>query len=315
MKKNFYSFIPYVLTCLFCSASVYAQTDVTPSKFKFSNMQAGTTTIFDEVVSGANPPANYAPAQNNTDGYAVIGGAPAFYPAAGNAIKNNTTIVLHPEMGHNVLMFKGKNSKESLGTVTPATVGGFWSMNFYANKNIPAKTNMRVSVIMKCIAETSFGANDAVKLSVTSLSNSILVPDQEAVFLMDNGWWIYETDFMVPETTGCPPRFKFSVDGGKADNLSFYMTDIKLTANPVGLPVIDEYKPLSESLAGADAIKVFANDGIVHVSGHDNAEVKIYNVSGSLIFMSEKTEDHFTKALAKGIYMVQVSGKVFKVIL
>ena len=313
MKKNFYSFIPYVMTFLFCGSSLFAQTDVTPSKFKFSGMTAGSSVIFDEVVSGANPPANYAPAQNNTNGYAVIGGAPAFYPTAGNAIKNNTSIVFHPEMGNNVLMFKGKNSQESLGVNNPQAVGGFWSMNFYANKTIPAKTNVRVSVIMKCVAESDFGANDAVKLSVTSLSNSILVPDQEAVYFMDNGWWMFETDFMVPETTGCPPRFKFSVDGGKADNVSFYMTDIKLTANPVGDPIIDEYKPLSEDMADMDTANIYAYDGHVYVSGHNNASVRIYNISGNMIHAADNTGDHFTKSLAKGFYIVQVGEKVVKI--
>ncbi|MGL5319121.1 MAG: T9SS type A sorting domain-containing protein, partial [Bacteroidales bacterium] len=312
--KNIYSYISCVVMCIFFNTSLYSQTDVTPSKFKFSAMQAGTTSFFDEVVSGANPPANYAPAKNNTEGYAIIGGAPAFFPTAGNAINSNTAIVLHPEMGQNVLMFKGKNSGESLGVVEPATIGGFWSMNFYADKSFPAKTNVRVSVVMKCVAESSFGANDAIKLSVTSVANSTLVPDQEAIFLMDEGWWIFETDFMVPELTGCPPRFKFSIDGGKADNISFYMTDIKLTANPVGLPVIDEYKPLSDNLTDIDNIKVFAHGDKLHITGHENAKVKIHDTSGALIFMSETTADHFVKSLSKGIYLVQVGGKVFKVI-
>lgn len=313
MKKNFYSFIPYVVTFMFCGSTLFAQTDVTPAKFKFSAMSEASSTLFDEVVSGANPPANYAPVQNSTNGYVIVGGAPASYPAAGNSIKNNASVVFHPEMGHNVFMFKGKNSKETLGVAQPEAVGGFWSMNFYATKNVPAKTNVRMSVIMKCVAESEFGANDAIKLSVTSLANSVLNPDQEAIFLTDEGWWIYETDFMVPETTGCPPRFKFTIQDGKANNLSFYMTDIKLTANPVGTPIIDKYEPLSEDLADMNSTSIYASNGELRVSGHDNATIRIYSVSGTLIELIENTGDHFTKSLNKGFYIIQVGKKVSKI--
>lgn len=314
MKKNVYSLAVITAMLFLTGAAIFAQTNITPAKFKFSEMPAGSKNIFDESLSGANPPANYVPA-NKKNGYAIIGGAPAYFPGGGQAIINNMSVVTDPQLG-NVLMFKGKNSKETLGVNNPQTVGGFWSMNFYGSNETPAATNIRVSVIMKCIAETSFGANDAIKLSITSFSNNGLVSEKEAIYLMDEGWWIFETDFMVPETTGCPPRFKFAIDGGKADNIAFYMTDIKLTANPVGTPIIDQYNPpVSTEKTNSELIRIYANDGRVFIQGQEDAPVNIYTVAGNKIHSAIKTGNNYDVALAKGLYIVEVGKKVVKVVI
>ena len=61
------------------AANVSAQTDITPSRYKFSNQEVGLYQI-DYVNAGANP-ANALPAvvENFNNGFVMLAGAPPIY--------------------------------------------------------------------------------------------------------------------------------------------------------------------------------------------------------------------------------------------
>ncbi len=62
----------------------------------------------------------------------------------------------------------------------------------------------------------------------------------------------------------------------------------------------------------ADAqISVVARDGVIVVTAPDDAEVEVYSLTGMRV---AKTREHRVEGLSKGVYIVTVSGKAFKVI-
>ena len=62
----------------------------------------------------------------------------------------------------------------------------------------------------------------------------------------------------------------------------------------------------------SDAVCVTAKGGSIEIAGADNAPVEVYNLSGQLVYSGTETT---VGGLARGIYIVRVSGRTFKVAL
>ena len=61
-----------------------------------------------------------------------------------------------------------------------------------------------------------------------------------------------------------------------------------------------------------DAVSVTAKGGSIEITGADNAQVEVYNLSGQLVYSGTDTT---VGGLAHGIYIVRVAGQTFKVAL
>ncbi len=67
-----------IVTTLF-GIVVYAQTDITPSRYIFADQSVGQYVV-DAVNAGANPPAGWAvPVDNFNNGYFVLAGGPPVF--------------------------------------------------------------------------------------------------------------------------------------------------------------------------------------------------------------------------------------------
>lgn len=61
-----------------------------------------------------------------------------------------------------------------------------------------------------------------------------------------------------------------------------------------------------------DAVSITVNGGSIEIDGAGNASVEVYNLSGQLVYSGTETT---VGGLARGIYIVRVSGRTFKVAL
>lgn len=79
-----------------------------------------------------------------------------------------------------------------------------------------------------------------------------------------------------------------------------------------------EFKNIQEKDFGGvdgvenDAVSVTAKGESIEISGAGNAPVEVYNLSGQLVYSGMGTT---VGGLARGIYIVRVSGRTFKVAL
>ena len=73
-----------------------------------------------------------------------------------------------------------------------------------------------------------------------------------------------------------------------------------------------EFNSIEDIVADGDEISVIVQDGEIVVNGIENAMVEVYYINGQLVYSGNDT----TIAVAdKGIYIVKVTGKTFKVAL
>jgi len=59
-------------------------------------------------------------------------------------------------------------------------------------------------------------------------------------------------------------------------------------------------------------VSITVNGGSIEIDGAGNASVEVYNLSGQLVYSGTETT---VGGLARGIYIVRVSGRTFKVAL
>lgn len=73
-----------------------------------------------------------------------------------------------------------------------------------------------------------------------------------------------------------------------------------------------EFNSIEDIVAEGDEISVIVQDGEIVINGIENAMVEVYYINGQLVYSGNDT----TIAVAdKGIYIVKVTGKTFKVAL
>ena len=73
-----------------------------------------------------------------------------------------------------------------------------------------------------------------------------------------------------------------------------------------------EFNGIEDIVADGDEINVVANNGEIVVNGIENAMVEVYNINGQLVYSGNSTA---IAVANKGIYIVEVSGKTFKIAL
>ena len=65
----------------------------------------------------------------------------------------------------------------------------------------------------------------------------------------------------------------------------------------------------------ADSVTIYATDGVLHINGAESETVRIYSVSGQLVYSATATDSTTTVTLAKGMYVVAAGNTIEKVIL
>ncbi len=314
MKKNVLSIVVLLVSAL-CSLS--AQTDKTPDKFKFSKLPLGACpNLIEEGYAGANPAANYA-AASTTTGYIMQGGAAAYYPASTPVVKSALSVVSGGNLG-NILMIKGKDSKETRGVAASDAIPGWWNLCFYVPNNIEYGT-YRFTVKMRIISEDA-SLVDPIKIILQGFAGGGLSAETEAFYLNDQGWWQYEVDTNAPlGAANIPARLKMSFVAGTMDKIAILMQDIKITLNPTGTPQIvqlpDNDSPNS-NISGLSLEKspVYAQGGNIIVENEAGSPVEIFSVSGALL-KSLKGTDKMEIPMSKGLYLVRMGNETFKVAL
>ena len=73
-----------------------------------------------------------------------------------------------------------------------------------------------------------------------------------------------------------------------------------------------EFNGIEDIVADGDEINVIAQNGEIVVNGIENAMVEVYNIGGQLVYSGNSTA---IAVANKGIYIVKVSGKTFKIAL
>ena len=73
-----------------------------------------------------------------------------------------------------------------------------------------------------------------------------------------------------------------------------------------------EFNGIEDIVADGDEINVIAQNGEIVVNGIENAMLEVYNIGGQLVYSGNSTA---IAVANKGIYIVKVSGKTFKIAL
>ena len=140
MKKRF---LLASAAALIMAANVSAQTDITPSRYKFSNQEVGLYQI-DYVNAGANP-ANALPAvvENFNNGFVMLAGAPPIYTGidsdGAKTVQSGLNIVDLGGTVGKVLCWKGADCTYDKGIAMNSdfTDIRWFNLNFYTD---PANT-------------------------------------------------------------------------------------------------------------------------------------------------------------------------------
>lgn len=147
MKKIF---TLIALVAVMGASTLMAQTDITPSRYRFSNLPVGPYS-FDKQFSGANVPVSDADVLNHwNDGFLVMGNgtfSTSLDITGGNAAILNSAFQVFDMGGQvgKVLMMKGSNSTFPYGTPADAAFNpGWWDMSIFTD---PALTPSVASML------------------------------------------------------------------------------------------------------------------------------------------------------------------------
>lgn len=223
--KKFY----FLAAAMLLGAGAYAQTDLTPDRFKFANQPEGEFTI-NYYHGGANPNAALQlPAVEEADaGCLIVCGGPGVIapqneaetaPSTANAqtLKKYTTIVdLGGEVGK-VLCVKGPNcSAVDFGPEVDASAGyGWWNANFYSKATgAEALTTTRLRLVYKIIGSTEL-ASDIFTLQMQTTQNNFAndatgeakTAEIKGYFSPDYFYQLDEYDEIVYDEDGVTPLF------------------------------------------------------------------------------------------------------------
>lgn len=262
---------------LMLAVSVMAQTDITPSRYKFADQPVGQWTI-DEALPGANPSNAYAPAVDNFhDGYVIINngqfGAGLEAPNAKAIVQGLSIVDLGGEV-NKVLCMKGKDSKFPYGTASQIADGlkiGWWNMSFFTSSaNVEKEHPVRFSIVFKLIEnqpdlENGFITFDAYTYAGNNLYNPTNlrtiyksgdfiqryeddgspVEDDNGDYIYDDDLWQkFEFDYQAGDEAGIPLRLMiaFSNQNPKFNNTTLLIKSITMTKDPSGEPEIGTVK-------------------------------------------------------------------------
>lgn len=331
---------------LMMAAGAMAQTDITPSRYKFANQQVGPY-VFDYFhAGGSNPGA--ADLQVVRDGFPdgcfMFGGAKVTYTsmdvAATKALQAGINIVdLSGNVGK-VLCFRGKDSNYKIGNPTTETPNWF-NLNFFTD---PARTpisvdegvtnKIRVRIVYsayKNIIEigksiNTFYCSTAANNVIPKGDNGkhLVIPEDfaardevgdldvnedENYYYDPTRWAVYEFDTWVPEESGAPTRLK--IEFPASGDYTLFIKEIQFLTEVTGNPAKKEIvtyapNPTSVKKVLGDKQIFYVIDGN-NVTFADNAEV--YAISGAKV-ADANADSPLT--LDKGFYVVKVGQKTAK---
>lgn len=104
------------------------------------------------------------------------------------------------------------------------------------------------------------------------------------------------------------------------NNISVY-PNISYIPESQGVPDVSYYDNfiLSDEDLGAvenvneDSYKIFISYGILHINGAENSSVSVCGIDGKTIFLNDKIGSSFELPIEKGIYLVRINNKAYKI--
>ena len=256
---------------LMMAASTMAQTDVTPSRYVFSDLPVGPWVI-DEALPGANPANAYAPAVDNFhDGYVIINNGQftsGLESYNAKVVQQGLSIIDLGGEVKKVLCMKGKDSTFPYGIASQEDEGlkiGWWNMSFFTSSiNVEKEKTIRFSVIFKLIENqpdltNGFITFDAYTFAGNNLYNPTSlrtiyksgdfiqryedddspVEDENGDYIYDDDLWQkFEFDYQAGDEAGIPLRLMiaFSNQNTKFNNTTLLIKSITMTKDPSGDP-------------------------------------------------------------------------------
>lgn len=339
-----------LLAVVLCQASVNAQTDITPSRYIFSNQPVGTYQV-QAAIAGANPVSSWAaPVDNFNNGYvALAGGAPVFTSLDATqvaAIRQGLNIVdLGGQVGK-VLALRGRTSTYPVGTAMGAGYAGAWfNLNFYLDKNnTPIAENIRVRLVFSIYENEISATGSALDKFYTSTWQNAAAPnpqpsifpselfqttdeagdpvanDEGEAFYDPTKWMVYEFDIQVPEVAGNPARLKMEMKS-TAGNMTLFIKEIKFTKSPTGTPTTRQIIKLTPTVTSVEKPKADANQLEFGVNANtvklfntkSGSKVTVYTSAGQQCKSFSTTTDNASFDLNTGLYIINVEGKTAKV--
>ncbi|WP_455586772.1 T9SS type A sorting domain-containing protein [Bacteroides sp.] len=332
---------------LLTAASVVAQTDITPSRYKFADQPVGPY-VFDYLhLGGSNPGAAdfQAVRDDFPEGCFMFGGAKVTYTsmdvAATKALQAGINIV---DLGGNVgkvFCFRGKDSKYEIGNPTTETPNWF-NLNFFTD---PARTplsadagatnKIRVRIVYSAYKNTIALATSILKFYCSTAGNNVIpagdnndknlvlsedfaardadgdldIDENENYFYDPTRWAVYEFDTWVPEEAGAPTRLKMEFPA--AGDYTIFIKELQFLTDVTGDP---KKKEIVTYTPNPTSVKEVLGDSQIfyvidgnNVTFADNAE--IYAVSGAKVANATASNPI---TLNKGFYIAKVGQKTAK---
>jgi len=339
-----------LLAVVLCHVSVYAQTDITPFRYIFSNQPVGPYQV-NAAVAGANPVAGWtAPVADFNNGYVALAGGPAVFTSLDApqvvAIRQGLNIVdLGGQVGK-VLVMRGKTSTYPVGTKMGTGYDGAWfNLNFYLDKNTtPIAQTIRVRTVFSIYENvisltgsafnklyTSTWQNTAAPTTVpttfpsdffqaTDADGDPIPNDDGEAYYDPTKWMVYEFDVQVPEVSGNPTRLKMEMLS-TAGNMTLFIKEIKFTTNPTGTPAVRQLIRLTPTVTSvvkptADANKLQFNvkaNTVKLLNIKSGSKVDVYTMTGQIQKSFTTTTDNATFSLNNGLYIIKAEEKTAKV--
>ena len=243
---------------LIVAAGAMAQSDITPSRYKFANLPEGPFTI-DNCSTGWGP-GNVTDARASENGYVNATGGAFWTGKYTDAFKNFQSgwqiLDLTEEGIGKVLCFKGSGCSDDIlakGTKATGTNVPWPQLAFYSDpKNTPTASGeegavapfIRLSITYKAMEnELSDTGSPITALEVKAVepnevknsyggpfnTSDMMVKDMatEEMFELNEGWQKVEYDFQIGTPTGNPFAISIKMDGAKLDKGAILIKEIK----------------------------------------------------------------------------------------
>lgn len=314
MKKRILH-VSTAIVMLAASFSVSAQElDITPAKFRISELPVGNTSLVEQVYKGQALVADVNPAT----GRISMSFAPPKFDAKEHEGLLPGIQIVNSEFGK-LMMVKGINSTETLGTNATGSVTGWWNLDFWTHKTAyPVNTKVRLCCIVKAVPAKT------MTLDLAYAGGVPFVTAKELYIDSDTQWYKTEVDIPGIEDIAAkvPIRIKIAYKdaAGSTNGGAMYIANISLTANPEGEvnPDGEELQTptgLESALAGDDMFLTWDDSNIYVNNAAEGEMISVYSINGSLV-KTVKAESAFVEIpMIKGTYVVKAGEKSVVVIL
>lgn len=361
MKKRF--LLATMAACLLSAGtSLFAQEDMTPSRYIFANQPLGKYKIdFAEAGTAWNPTNSLPQARpastENPTGMYDGGFIESFGPGgAGSSflenLKNAMSVIDMGGQVGKVLCIRGDECTDDIfahGLKATGNING-WHLAFFADAN-PAKfatgSYVRCSVTFKVFQDpellsdveqfvTWHYKNYQNNMSSENYTSNGVFSDGSKGTFMPNEWRRTEFDAPANDYASCIPMFmKFynSASSGFAKS-AFLIKEIKFTIMNDAAKYqkgvknelveltwgdnFDPYTPTATAISNtaADNVKFDVQGGKLTVYGAAAGEtIEVFNTLGAKVASQVSQSATETINLSKGLFIVKVAGKSFKVVL